>query len=48
LSFNFTNRFSIPIRQPGEYRNLRMSHSVGYEKLFPLGIVGHWMRVTDA
>jgi hypothetical protein len=29
----------VSIRQPGEYRNLRMSHSVGRQDLFPLGVI---------
>jgi hypothetical protein len=39
LAFNSTSRLRISIRQPGEYCNLRMSHSVGGKNLFALGVV---------
>ena len=36
LTFELSNGLCVLIRQPGEYRNLRMSHSVGNQDLLPL------------
>ena len=35
------------VRQPGEYRNLRMGHSVGYENLLAFGIVADRSGIAD-
>ena len=35
------------VRQPGEYRNLRMSHSVGYQNLVAFGVVAYSPGITD-
>src|SRR5881628_1921774 len=46
LTFDFSNRLRVFIRQPGECRNLRMGHSVRHQDLFPLRVVGHGMRIA--
>src|SRR5437867_5564808 len=38
----------VPIRQPGEYRDSRIGHSVGHENLFAHRIVGDAARIPDA
>src|SRR5207244_7038805 len=39
LTVERSNRRLSSVRQPGEYRNLRMGHSVGHQNLFPLAVV---------
>ena len=48
LAFNLSNRLCSLIRQPGEYRDLRMRHSVWNQDLLPFSVVGHGMGITDA
>src|SRR5205814_2931646 len=47
-TFDLSNRLRVLIRQPGEYRNLRMGHSVRNEDLLPFRIVCDWMRIPDS
>jgi hypothetical protein len=46
LAFDLSNRLRVLIRQPGEYRNLRMRHSVRNQDLLPLRVVGDRVGIT--
>jgi hypothetical protein len=35
------------VRQPGERRNLRMSHSIGHENLFPFAVIADGTGIAD-
>ena len=47
LTVERSNRRLSSVRQPGEYRNLRMGHSVGHQNLFPLAVVADGARISD-
>ena len=48
LSINRPPRACSTIRQPGECRNLRMGDSVGHQNLFPFGVIGQGMWISQA
>ena len=48
LAFHLANWLSSVFRQPGEYRNLRMRHSIRHQDLLTLGVVGQRMRIAKS
>ena len=47
LSCNRSHRLCATIRQPGECRNLRIAHSVGYQEIFSFGVVSNRVRIAQ-
>jgi hypothetical protein len=46
-AFNNSDRGRVSIRQPGEYRNTRVGHSVGHQDLLPHRVIGDAAGIAD-